>query len=86
MNFFIVSAVFGAIQISVWRAFPKRLTRFLFKIPMLAVMANAAGSILIMKVAGTSAFIGSANLAGSLIFAIWVLILKGGAYEEKSEV
>ena len=81
MNFLLVSVVFGVIQIGLWSCLPNPILRFMFKVPLLAILANILGSYMIMKIAGTSAFIGSANLTGSLIFAGWILTMKGASDE-----
>jgi hypothetical protein len=77
-----LSIVFGIVQIAIWSAFPKWFTRFMFRIPILAIIANAIGSLLIMLVAGKSGIIGSANLAGSLIFALYVIAIAQGGNDE----
>jgi hypothetical protein len=84
MNFWVMSIIFGIIQISIWNIFPKSMLKFMFNIPILAIGANAIGSFLIIKVAGTSAFIGSANMAGSVMFALYALYKKGELDEEKN--
>ena len=73
MSFFIVSLVFGIIQISMWNVFPKRIRTWLFNIPLLAILLNGCSSYVIMQIAGTSGFIGSCNLTGSVIFAGYII-------------
>ena len=84
MNFVLISLVFGIVQCALWSAFPKWFTRFMFSIPLLAIMANGIGSMLIVMIAGRSAFIGAANLTGSVIFAIWVMTMTGGENEKET--
>jgi hypothetical protein len=85
MNFLVISIVFGIVQIAIWNAFPKWFTKIMFSIPLFAILANAAGSMVIVMVAGRSAFIGSANLMGSLIFAVYILTITGGKNETETE-
>lgn len=73
MSWLITSLVFGLIQIGLWNVFPNWFRNWIFRIPLLAITANFLGSLIILKFAGSSAFIGSCNLTGSLIFAAYVL-------------
>ena len=84
MNFLLISVVFGVVQIMIWNVFPRWFTRFMFNIPLLAIAANILGSLVIVAIAGRSAFVGSANLTGSILFAMYAFFKKGELNEEKT--
>ena len=75
MEFIITSLVFGFVQIGIWGIFPRIVREFLFGIPFFAITMNFFGSFLILRLAGSSGFIGSCNLAGSLVFGCYVLYI-----------
>jgi len=74
MQFMILSVVFGVVQIMLWNALPFK--KYLIQLPTCCIAANFLGSMAIFTIAGSSALIGGANLTGSVIFAIYVLILR----------
>ena len=91
MEYLMLSVVFAVIQISLWHSLPKWAVRLVFKLPFLAVIANILASVVIMKVAGTSAFIGMCNLTGSVMFGAYIymyneLTKKGRSYETSPSV
>lgn len=72
MSYLITSIVFAIVQIMVWNIFPRFIRNLIFKMPILAIVANGLGSLMIIYLAGSSAFIGSCNLTASVIFAGYV--------------
>lgn len=83
MSYLLLSIVFGVVQIGIWQAFPRWFRNIMFSVPLLAVIANAIGSLVIVMIAGRSAMIGACNLTGSVIFAIYVFAMIGDKDEKK---
>ena len=64
----------GIIQIKVWHILPKILMEMFFAIPIFTFILNLAGSMMIVKFAGASGFIGMCNLTASVCFGGYVYL------------
>lgn len=68
----IMVMVMSAVQIGLWISIPKSIRHFMFANPILAFIANLLGSMLIVGFTGIASMVGTANLAASLIFVLYV--------------
>lgn len=64
--------VFAIVQISIFRALPRGIKKYLSYWPLLAIGINFFGSFVILTFAGVAHFVGPANLMASCIFAGYV--------------
>lgn len=69
----IIVAVMAVIQISLWMSIPIGIREFFFANPFLAFIANMIGSMFIVGFTGIASLVGTANLAASVIFILYVI-------------
>ena len=69
-------AVFALVQISIFRALPAGLRKYLAYFPLLAIGINIGSSFLIMTFTGTTYFVGPMNFMASILFAAYIVSYK----------
>lgn len=72
----ILTTVFATVQISIFRALPRVIRKYLAYIPMLAVIINFSMSFLILTFTGTTNFMGAINFMSSMLFALYIYAYK----------
>ena len=68
--------MFSGIQISLFKAFPMGIKKYLAYTPILAVSMNFFGSWVVLSFAGVTNMVGPANMMASVIFAGYVVAFK----------
>lgn len=76
ISFIIVSIVLAIVQIGMFFSFPYSVRAVMCGIPVLSVALNWAASSVILLFTGAGTFVGIANMAASLIFAVQLLLYK----------
>ena len=71
-----ITTVFAIVQISIFRALPRCIRKYLAYWPIFAVLVNFGGSFLILTFTGTTNFMGPINLMSSVIFALYIFMYK----------
>jgi hypothetical protein len=72
----ILTVVFATVQISIFRALPRVIRKYLAYWPMMAVLINFMMSFLILSFTGTTHFMGAINFMSSIIFALYIYTYK----------
>ena len=69
----VLLAVFSAVQISIFKALPRGVRKYLAYVPLLAIGLNFFGSFAILFFTGSAYFVGPINLMSSCIFAAYIV-------------
>ena len=73
---FIISIILGFGSIAIWESFPLKVREFLSAWPVITLGLNLGMSFLILTFTGTAQLVGVANLGGSILLGIWILIFR----------